>query len=257
MTNPVDAFGTGLMRENLEALAENPYPGNGIVLGVSEGGDQAIQAYWIMGQTERMRNQILVKEDFEVKTEPFVEDPSLIIYSALSSTDHIDPVHVLSNGSQTRKAINWLEDYEYSGHDRFIDALRGEDFESDSPNYTPRISGMTYIPTNPNGKANGTYSYSIIRRNPITGKSEHTYSYGLLDETPTGTGICFHTYAGEGDPLPSFTGSPYPIEVYEDLETTADMLWANLNEENRVALAVKSIDRKTGEIAIKIINQLG
>ncbi len=66
-----------------------------------------------------------------------------------------------------------------------------------------------------------------------------------------------HTYDGDGDPLPSFSGMPYGIELPgEDGEQIAANLWENLDAENRVALAVKTIDRETGRFVINIVNQL-
>lgn len=260
MTNPIDTFDPDLMRENLEVLAENPYPGNGIVLGLSSNGYQAIQAYWIMGQDEDSRSQILFdNEEDEVIALDTIKDFRQTSYQqVMVGTDHTDPIHVISNGYQTEAIVDRLEDEsEYMGYDSFVDSLLLVDFDPDSPNYTPSIFAMTHVSTIFNGISRSSYGYSIIRRNPTTGRPEHTFGYGLLNEIPAGAGICFHTYASEGSPLPSFTGSPYPIEVCDDIEATADMLWLNLDEENRVALAVKSIDRKTGEIAIKIINQLG
>ena len=62
-------------------LAENTYPGRGIVVGLSEDGKKAAFAYFIMGRSENSRNRIFIKEGADVKILPFdeskVEDPSL------------------------------------------------------------------------------------------------------------------------------------------------------------------------------------
>ena len=51
-----------------DRLAENPYPGRGIVQGKSSEGDW-VQVYWIMGRSANSRNRIFVHEDDLVRTE--------------------------------------------------------------------------------------------------------------------------------------------------------------------------------------------
>ena len=43
-------------------LAENTYPGRGIVLGLDETGKKAVAAYFIMGRSENSRNRVLSPE---------------------------------------------------------------------------------------------------------------------------------------------------------------------------------------------------
>ena len=54
-----------------------------------------------------------------------------------------------------------------------------------------------------------------------------------------------------------FAGSPYAVPLDGHAIEIADTLWGALDEKNRVALAVKTIDRATGKIAIELVNQLG
>lgn len=262
MANESGAFDTGLMRENMEALAANPYPGRGIILGVSELGDQAVQAYWVMGRSENSRNRVMVENQGEVKTEAFdaskVVDPSLIIYRAMLSTWQVNQTHIVSNGDQTDTIFDRLHHgHEPDVYSRFVGGLLERDFEPDEPNYTPRVSGITFVPTlGGSGTEFGQYAYSIIRRSPTTSKSEHTFGRGYLLQIPNGRGLCYHTYESDGNPLPSFAGSPYAVKLQDDAESIATSLWENLDEENRVALAVKTIDRKTGGVVIKLVNRL-
>lgn len=261
MANEANVFDGGLMQENLDALEANPYPGRGIVLGVSEGGYQAVQAYWVMGRSDNSRNRVLAEVDGVVRTEPFdpskVEDPSLIIYNALVTARQYNGSHIISNGDQTDTVHERLLDASVHGdhtvHDSFRNALFTREFEPDSPNYTPRITGMI-------SPGVYTYDYSIIRRNPVTAKAEHTFGGGYLGDIPEGTGICFHTYEGDApsrsEPIPSFEGSPYAVPVGGNAEEIAEAMWDFLDEENRVALAVKTIDFATGKIVIKLVNQL-
>ena len=47
-----------------ERLAENPYPGRGILQGRSPEGDW-VQVYWIMGRSANSRNRVFVGENDE------------------------------------------------------------------------------------------------------------------------------------------------------------------------------------------------
>ena len=61
-------------------LAENTYPGRGIVLGLDETGKKAVAAYFIMGRSENSRNRVFVEKDGGIITKAFDEskmvDPS-------------------------------------------------------------------------------------------------------------------------------------------------------------------------------------
>ncbi len=258
-------FDPKLMADNMDALASNPYPGRGIVLGMSYGGEHAVQAYWVMGRSANSRNRILAESDTgSVRTEAFdasqVVDPSLIIYNALRTADMQHSTHIVSNGDQTDTIFDELGRFRArpSVTERFNDALTLRTFEPDDPNFTPRISGLTFTGLNGYGPHPGVgfHDYSIIRRNPTTGTPEHTFGHVDFTEIPNGTGICFHTYAGDGDPLPPFAGSPYAIPVGESAEETARALWGMLNLDNKVAIVAKTIERRTGAISHHIINEL-
>lgn len=268
MSHELSGFDPGLMNENMEALAGNAYPGRGIILGVDESGESAVQVYWVMGRSENSRNRILVEETGRggvntVRTEAFdptkVVDPSLIIYNAMISTDSFNTTHFVSNGDQTDTVVDEYRNREarLSISDRFMDALLTREFEPDAPNFTPRITGYTFTPLQREPGINeGTYGYSIIRRSPTTGHAEHTFGGGDLADMPDGAGVCFHTYAGDGEPLPSFEGSPYAVPLLQTSGEIAGSIWESLDPENRVAIAAKTIDRKTGEVKTTIINQL-
>jgi IMP cyclohydrolase len=262
MAQEIEGFDPSVMTANMEALAANPYPGRGIVLGVSEGGEQAVQAYWVMGRSENSRNRVLVEnEDGSVRTEAFdpskVLDPSLIIYNAMRTVDQFHSTHVVSNGDQTDTLVDEINrrHARLSLSERFLDALIQREFEPDAPNFTPRITATTFTPLQP-GFSDGRYNYSLIKRNPTTGGAEHTFGGGSLGGIPEGTGICFHTYNGDGDPLPAFEGSPFAVPVQETAEEIAGTLWESLDAQNRVAIVAKTINLTTGQIAHHIINQL-
>ena len=65
-----------------------------------------------------------------------------------------------------------------------------------------------------------------------------------------------YTYACDGDPLPSFEGEPKTLELPDmDIDALTDLIWTNLNEDNKVSLFVRYIDIATGESETRIVNK--
>lgn len=229
--------------QNMEALRGNPYPGRGIVMGLNKQGDQAIQVYWVMGRSENSRNRVLARDGDTVRTEPFdaskVQDPSLIIYTAMRV---VNGVHIVSNGDQTDSVADAI-----GAGETFEGALKQRTHEPDAPNFTPRITGE-YIPN-----SNLPFSLSIIGKDPSGGTEpvRSLYSFGHAN----GIGDVVHTYKGDGDPLPSFDGKPYPVLLEGPVDEIAQTYWDLLNPDNRVSLVAKGISIKTGEVSFSIINK--
>lgn len=233
------------MRKLETELSTNAYPGRGIVIGKSVDGTKAVTAYFIMGRSENSRNRVFVEDGAGIRTQAFdpskLTDPSLIIYA---------PVRVLgnktivTNGDQT--------DTIYAGMDvqlSFEQSLRAREFEPDGPNYTPRISGIMHIEND-----GFNYAMSILKSN--NGNPEACNRYTFAYENPVaGEGHFIHTYMCDGNPLPSFEGEPKLVEINADIDTFADMLWKNLNAENKVSLFVRYIDLATGGYESRIINK--
>lgn len=228
-----------------QELKSNAYPGRGIILGKSADAAKAVAAYFIMGRSENSRNRIFVEDGEGIRTQAFdpskLTDPSLIIYA---------PVRVLgnktivTNGDQT--------DTIYEGMDKqltFEQSLRSREFEPDGPNYTPRISGIMHIE---NGKYN--YAMSILKSN--NGNPESCSRYTFAYENPVaGEGHFIHTYMHDGDPLPSFEGEPKLISISDEIDGFTELLWDNLNEDNKVSLFVRYIDIATGRYETRIVNK--
>ena len=228
-----------------EELANNAYPGRGIVIGKTPNGKYAVTAYFIMGRSSNSRNRVFVEDGQGIRTQAFdpskLEDPSLIIYA---------PVRVLgnktivTNGDQT--------DTIYEGMDKqltFEQSLRSREFEPDGPNYTPRISGVMHI-------ENGGYNYAMSILKSNNGNPESCNRYTFAYENPVaGEGHFIHTYMHDGNPLPSFEGEPKLVDMMDDMEAFTDMLWENLNEENKVSLFVRYINIETGQYMTKIVNK--
>lgn len=228
-----------------QELLGNAYPGRGIVIGRSADGRQAVTAYFIMGRSSNSRNRVFVTDGEGIRTEAFdlskLEDPSLVIYA---------PVRVLgnktivTNGDQT--------DTIYEGMDKqltFEQSLRCREFEPDGPNYTPRISGIMHIEG-----GNYNYAMSILKSNEGDPSTciRNTFAY----ENPrAGEGRFLHTYMHDGDPLPSFQGEPKAVGIDQDINDFTEMIWNNLNEENKVSLFVRYIDIETGKYETRIVNK--
>lgn len=234
-----------LKKSLAEELSSTTYPGRGIVIGKTPDGKKAAIAYFIMGRSENSRNRIFVKDGEGIRTEAFdpskLEDPSLIIYA---------PVRVLgnktivTNGDQT-DTIYDLMDKQYT----FEQALRTREFEPDAPNYTPRISGVLHFD---NGSFN--YAMSILKSN--NGNPEACNRYTFAYEKPVaGEAHFIHTYMGDGNPLPSFEGEPPLVDVPDNMEDFADLVWNNLNNDNKVSLFVRYINIEDGSYETKIINK--
>lgn len=228
-----------------EELKKNSYPGRGIIIGKSADGKYAVTAYFIMGRSSNSRNRVFVEEGSGIRTQAFdiakLEDPSLVIYA---------PVRVL--GSQTIVTNGDQTDTIYEGLKRqltFEQALRSREFEPDGPNYTPRISGILYLEDQ-----SFHYAMSILKSN--NGNPEGCNRYTFAYENPAaGEGHFIHTYMHDGNPLPSFEGEPKRVAVGDDMDAFTDMLWASLNEENKVSLFVRYIDIATGEYRSRIVNK--
>lgn len=228
-----------------QELRENSYPGRGIIIGRSEDGKKAVTAYFIMGRSENSRNRVFVEEQEGIRTQAYdpskLTDPSLIIYAPVRV---LGSKTIVTNGDQTDTIYECME----CGM-TFEQALRTREFEPDGPNYTPRISGILEI-------ENGSFGYamSILKSNHGDPSSCNRYTFSY-ESCPPGEGHFIHTYQQDGNPLPSFEGEPKLVAIPNDMEKFTNMLWLNLNEENKVSLFVRYIDIETGTYATSIVNK--
>lgn len=229
------------MKSLANELSSNSYPGRGIVLGKSKDGKSAVIAYFIMGRSVNSRNRIFEKNDRGgIRTKAFdeskMEDPSLIIYNPVLK---LDGVTIVTNGDQTDTIYDFM-----SKGDCYHDALITREYEPDFPNYTPRISGIV--------KPNGDYNLSILKSN--LGQPQCVrffYEYPAV----AGQGHFIHTYKCDGTPIPSFEGEPTAVEIDGDIDEFTDMIWSNLNEDNKVSLFTRFINLESGDEETRIINK--
>ena len=227
-----------------ELVGNNPYPGRGIIGGLDESGKYAVTAYFIMGRSENSRNRVFAtREDGAIITKAFdeskVKDPSLIIYAASRKFEN---KLITTNGDQTDTVYDHL-----AKGMTFEQGLETRCFEPDAPNLTPRISLMQDF-------ENGySYKMSILKSADALGTACNRFTYSYA---PTaGMGHFIHTYNGDGNPLPTFTGEPERVKICGDMNSFAEEIWSSLNEENKISLYVRYTCLEDGSVQETIINK--
>ena len=228
-------------RDLAALLAANTYPGRGIVLGKTADGKESVVAYFIMGRSENSRNRVFVKEPDGIRTEAHdpakLADPSLIIYHPVRQ---LGRGLIVTNGDQADTIRDFLE----QGLP-FEQALRTRAFEPDGPNWTPRISGLL--------SPDGSYKLSILKSADAEGSAcaRYTFEYPGL----AGVGHFLHTYVQDGNPIPTFQGEPERVAITGTMEEFTDLVWNNLNPDNKISLYVRFTDLATGQARETIINK--
>lgn len=221
------------------------YPGRGIVIGRSEDGTKAVTAYFIMGRSENSRNRVFVEDGEGIRTQAFdpskLSDPSLIIYAPVRV---LGDKTIVTNGDQTDTVYDLMKQGK-----TFEESLRIRKFEPDGPNYTPRISGLMTV-------SSGKYEYAMSILKSHNGNPDQCDRYTFSYDAPVaGEGHFIHTYMKDGNPLPSFEGEPTWVKISGNIDEFTDMIWNNLNQDNKVSLFVRYIDIATGEYETRIINK--
>lgn len=227
-----------------ELVKGNPYVGRGIIIGKTEDGKHAAVAYFIMGRSANSRNRVFTEKDGALFTEPFdaskVEDPSLIIYAALREYKNR---LVVTNGDQTDTIVDALA---WGG--TFEQALETRAFEPDSPNFTPRISGILDF-----SDGDFTYKMSILKSIDEVGTAcaRYTFSYPSI----SGLGHFIHTYVTDGAPIPTFQGEPERTLIPNDIDVFTSEIWNSLDENNKISLYTRYIDLSDMGATSRLINK--
>ena len=225
-----------------EKLANNSYPGRGIVLGVTPDGKHAVAAYFIMGRSVNSRNRVFTLEPDGIRTEAhdpsLMVDPHLIIYHPVRQ---VGQGLIVTNGDQTDTVWEYL-----ARGESWEAALRTRQFEDDGPNWTPRISGLQ--------AGDGSYKMSILKAADPEGSACARFFWEY--PATAGLGHFLHTYVCDGNPvIPTFQGEPERVEMDNDIDAFTAQLWDNLNENNKISLFVRYTDLKTGEYQQRILNK--
>ena len=225
-----------------EKLANNTYPGRGIVLGITPDGKKAVAAYFIMGRSVNSRNRVFIQEKDGIRTEAhdpaLMKDPHLIIYHPVRE---IGQGLIVTNGDQTDTVWEFL-----ARGESWEAALRTRMFEDDGPNWTPRISGLQAM--------DGSYKMSILKAADAAGSACARFFWEYPAEA--GLGHFLHTYVCDGNPvIPTFQGEPERVEIGADIDAFTKELWENLNENNKISLFVRYTDLETHAYEQRIINK--
>ena len=169
-------------------------------------------------------------------------DPHLIIYYPVRT---LGTSTVVTNGDQTDTIVELM-----AKGLTFEESLRTREFEDDAPNFTPRISGII---ERENGEMN--FSMSILKSAEGDDSSPERFTYSYTNPI-AGKAKFIHTYKADGNPLPSFEGEPKTLELPEmEIDELTDLIWTNLNEDNKVSLFVRYIDLESGATETRIINK--
>ena len=225
-----------------EKLSTNTYPGRGIILGVTPDGKHSVAAYFIMGRSVNSRNRVFCMEPDGIRTEAhdpaLMKDPHLIIYHPVRE---VGQGLIVTNGDQTDTIWEYL-----ARGESWEAALRTRMFEDDGPNWTPRISGLL--------AGDGSYKMSILKAADPEGNACARFFYEY--PATAGLGHFIHTYVCDGNPvIPTFQGEPERVEIWEDIDDFTEMLWENLNENNKISLFVRYTELATGDYEQRIINK--
>ncbi|MCY3773814.1 MAG: inosine monophosphate cyclohydrolase [Gemmatimonadetes bacterium] len=211
-------------------IAANSYPGRGLIIGRSADDGTWLMLYWIMGRSGHSRNRRLTIEGPVLRTEPVdrsrLDAPELIIYPAMLE---LSGIYIIANGDQSQTIYDALRN-----GGTFDDALATREREPDAPNYTPRISGMLDLSGPP------TVTLNILKANPVDPARTDRATY-RPSPPPPGLGLCLTTYAGDGNPLPGFSGDPLAMPLAGGAEEVMRTYWNALDRENRIAIAVKRV----------------
>ena len=151
-------------------------------------------------------------------------------------------IDIITNGDQTNTIFAHIND-----GGTFESALRTREFEPDAPNFTPRISGICYY--------EGVFTYKLSILKSANGRPEACNRYFYEYAPEDGIGHFIHTYKCDGDPIPSFYGEPEEVTLPNTAEELAELVWNNLNEDNKVSLFVRSVPLDGGKPTEIIINK--
>lgn len=262
------------MTDIRSAVGASSYPGRGILIGKSADGKSALMAYFIMGRSVNSRNRVFVEDGdgLDMRTEAFdpskMVDPSLIIYHPVRGLKVANPEGlqvapegrppfsnqrfedgaanriIVTNGDQT----DTIRDDILSGGS-FHRALTTRTFEPDAPNFTPRISAMVT-------RNGGDFKLEMsVLRCCDPEKQAALRSFFEYDSVQPGEGRFIHTYASDGNPLPSFSGEPEPVALGDDFDAFTEAVWSGLDPDNKVSLWTCRLDLATGETVTSIHNK--
>lgn len=257
MTNNIDfqtlqaasQFNQGIAVKNAFELAQNSYPGDGIVLGIAEDIRNVIQVTWLMRKDFLTKQKLILKPTEDSKAIGTIKTCSREGHSLEDYPVMVQHSYQLPNPIITFGVGNGMHVQKLTKPELFSAVGNSYSYKHDHHS-TALISGLTSISLQTAKVAN---QLSILKKSKNS--SLKMYNVWNADNEP-GYGSCIHTYAnGEGDPLSSFDRQPYLVPLKGNLEEVANFYWDLLNPEYKVSLVVKKISiNNPSQVEILIIN---
>lgn len=234
-------------KDNCNKLHEAEYPGRAILMGLTPSGRDFVQLYWTMGRSENSKNRILVKKDGFVKTVPKFETKEMIMKNLIiyNISYQVGNYHIISNGVQTDTIVEYL-----SEDKTFEAALSQWKHEDDPPILTPRISGIAKIDSSNHSY---TYQFGIIKSDKDNPEHSSMHIHTYRTATP-GQALCIHTY-DLSQVCSSFSGEPYPVLTFNDIDEMTDYYWELISPDYRVGLYTKYINLEDGSVKERLYNR--
>jgi IMP cyclohydrolase len=233
-------------------LKAQVYPGRVIILGRDRSDEHVIVAYAVTGRSPSSQARKIELEGNCALVRPTDEeilrkgDPELLIYPAICIGGGI----AVSNGKQSKDVCDFLT--RGGTPIQVLEAsLQTWDYEPDSPNFTPRISGCVL------GVDRG--ALSILKRAEDGRTHRQYFDFPLIP----GKGYRIATYKGENqDPLPSFEGEPQMVELSgKTAQETVTAVYESLGSDTSdmdfrvAAVCVFSRDPQGGAFDFAVINR--
>jgi len=217
--------------KNAVKLAQNSYPGDGIILGISEDFQNIFQVSWLM------RRDFLISKRIMLKASLNPLETGLVGVSSEKEITEMDYNLMLQKTYQMPWSINTFGVGNGNHTERLIkkDLIFNLDhFYSYKKDHhcTPIISGLTSLSLESRMIKN---QVAIIKKSKKSSKK--IFAFWNTENTP-GYGHCIHAYAEDGDPLPSFEDEPYLVPLKGDTVNIADYYWELLNP---ISIVVKKI----------------
>lgn len=123
------------------------------------------------------------------------------------------------------------------------------EFEDDAPNYTPRISGILNFENE-----DFNYQISILKSSNGNPDSCHRYTFSYSNPIKGKLILFIHIWATETLSQAS-RAMPKLVGISGNIDEFTDMLWTNLNEDNKVSLFVRYVNLEDGTEETRIVNK--
>lgn len=276
------------MVPGLELLADKEYLGRMIIMGVDPSEKYDVVTYALSGRSPPSMARRLIPEGDGIKIEVTDPeqlkkgDPALLVYNViLNANKELTPGLVVSNGAQTdlvydtwthggRECMTLSGVFETAFRNPCVKTYKKADgeqvdidiasFEPDSPNFTPRITGIVRAGYDP--------VLAILRKIDMGDVPELELHRVRVNP---GYGKFLSTYTGQNVPkgvkIPSFTGAPWtvaiPQESPEQLATALfDVLgpktgpqYVSPGDDFRVSVVAAFRNRENGKTDYHMVNR--